>query len=59
MATLVSQPSLPGTENFWSMAFVAAPESAMPPTVMRIQLTMTKRRWARTQRVMETTMNRF
>src|SRR5215207_4169856 len=51
MSSLVSQPSRPGTENFWSIAFVAAPEVAMPTTVTTIQRAAIRRRCASTQRV--------
>src|SRR3982751_5033902 len=51
MATLVSHPSLPGTENFWSSAFEAGPAAAMPATVSTIQAMTTVRLWASTQRV--------
>jgi len=53
IAWLVSQPSWPGTENFWSIAFVAAPAVAMPTTVRAIQKPATSLRWARIQQVKE------
>ena len=37
IATFVSQPSLPGTENFWSIAFVAEFTVAIPTTVSTTQ----------------------
>ena len=51
MSTLVSQPSLPGTENFWSSAFVAELTDAMPMMVRATQKSVTIRLCARTQRV--------
>ena len=53
MSTLVSQPSLLGTENSGSSAFVAGPAAAMPAIVRTIQAITTVRLWARTQRVSE------
>src|ERR687886_323853 len=49
--TLVSQPSLPGTVNFWFMALVAGPAAAMPAMVRTIQPRTTIRLWASTHRV--------
>ena len=53
IAMLVSQPSLPGTENFWSRAFVAEFADAIPTSVSTSQKTATVRLCARTQRVTE------
>jgi hypothetical protein len=55
MATFVSQPSLPGTENFWSRALVAELADAIPTTVSAIQNNVTMRLWARTHRVIADT----
>ena len=41
IATFVSQPSLPGTENFWSIAFVAEFADAIPTTVSTTQNNVT------------------
>src|SRR5919201_1288509 len=51
MVTFVSQPSLPGTENFWSIALVAELTEAIPTTVRATQKMATTRLCARTQRV--------
>src|SRR4051794_2739920 len=51
IATLVSHPSLPGTENFWSSALDAGPDAATPATVSSSHATTTMRLWASTQRV--------
>jgi hypothetical protein len=48
---LVTQPSLPGTENFCFSALLAVPEEAMPTRVSTTQKMTTVRLWARTQRV--------
>ena len=41
IAWFVSQPSLLGTENFWSSALLAGPAAAIPAIVSRIQLMTT------------------
>src|SRR5215207_3048846 len=51
MATLVSQPSLSGTENSGFSASVAGPAAAAPATVRTIHAATTMRLCARTQRV--------
>src|SRR3954469_4764161 len=51
MSTLVSQPSLFGTENSGSSAREAGPAAAMPAMVSASQDRATMRLWARTQRV--------
>jgi hypothetical protein len=57
MATFVSQPSLPGTENSGSSASDAGPAAAIPTTVRTIQIPTTERLLARTQRVSDDTGN--
>ena len=37
IASFVSQPSLLGTENFWSSALLAGPAAMIPAIVSRIQ----------------------
>ena len=52
-STLVSQPSLLGTENSGSSASVAGPDAATPAIVRTTQASTTVRLCARTQRVSE------
>jgi hypothetical protein len=52
-----SQPSLPGTENFWFIALLAGPDAAPPTSVSTTQKPITKRLWRRTHDVMLVTMN--
>ncbi len=51
ICSLVTQPSLPGTENFCLSALVADPAEAMPTRVRTTQKMTTMRLCARTQRV--------
>src|SRR3954447_9617773 len=55
IVTFVSQPSLPGTENFWSIALVAEDADAMPIMVRPTQKRVTILLCARTQRVIGAT----
>src|SRR5919201_3205897 len=48
---LVSQPSRPGTENFWFIALVALLTVAIPTIVSTSQIATTRRRWRSIQRV--------
>src|SRR5918992_1556456 len=56
IATFVSQPSLPGTENSGSSASEAGPAAAMPEMASTIQTRTTVRLCERTQRVSEDIM---